>query len=936
MKKSSILSLFLVLVLLMSQLSSCQTIKEKTAQIKDKANEVKEQISDVKDTVNTVKNILDNPMDTITDMNESGTSLNMSPVDELTMAYRVGDMEETEYHVNVLSTALSNEDDAISSSFIYDISPSIQWMVDHYEDLSADDQAQINQLVPPIFSPISDNTGSLDMRDYFQLSLDVHAEEDIDIPMALYPRSIDDKVYINHMEPTLEIKEELEDLIISTYDEIKPTIGDPLEITQLPYNISFDVMLLPPTVISYSSLRTEWQETDLVPVFHIALSSTASNDEIQAAMVHELFHAYQMSIGYKRANSLENFLMESTAIWMVTYVYPDNPIPDRTYADTLYVTNFNLNTDSMNDYVMKSWYQLPYFIERAQLDTKFVKDYLETGVGMLDLGEVFVGMKMDLTEIARLFNLFVQALVMRVDPSPGSYMGEPPYESRSIIVDDLTTMTVAEIAEKEPEDDMSHYTIDNTGIDFIYAPLDLAGQALIDLYDNLSGEVEDEGHGLIVFGVTDDDFERLLSTQEGLYTKIFSTSDKNYKGLLFAFFNIDFVSVTHDYRMDVQQEITGTSMINVEINRTFPASSDNGYEHREDEYKITLEEELSLMIATADDSVYGDMLNLSTGDPYFVENLYCTFSGKSRSDYTNGNWNVYEYDGGYVYDSLADTNTYSSNPGGDANLDLGQFFSGLQDGLPGTDSNNDGSDSLQPSQGGGLGAISGLLDQFNDLVTSNPDLPGLPEPQEINTSTDENGVPLPDFDPSLLTGLLGNVNKVIRMREDLNLGTFTLYPTLPKDLERDDWVVAKSEVHRKNADGQMETFHDTSDTTPVISFFPLWFTNTAYDPDGAEEYMDSIPEDEEDYAEEYQDMESIRARLQSITGDFDKNNLAHMVNMGPQDVDVNTLHSDLHGSMTQELSEANGVITGDIKGNYTDSIGADYYVHIHIEIKMND
>lgn len=902
MKK--IMIILLVFTLIITLLTCC---KKTEKNINDTSEEVTQETTNPEEAIDN----LNEPI--IIDADDESQS---SSFEVILKSFDNGDIDEETYHTSVVSLVLGTSENAASYRENEFVDPSMdaQWLVDNYNSLDAQGKSLVDQLRR--IEPLSSDSSSINIP--FVIRSHASGTEEPE-----YPKKIMEGAYLTLPDENLTLPENIVNQIISDYTLNADLLGLPLGISRSTYRIVISVypMAGPASSLSFLDRDINFGGESL-PTFYIHLDMGANSDTLKGALLHELFHAYQHELGYERLSAHDNFMMESTAIWAVKHTDSELEYPDQ-FDTHLYNSDLQFDVDTMNDNLMKSWYQLPYMMVDELGEDDFVLKYLRSGLSTISLNETFNDtFGNPVTTNDRLAN-FGKYLIADVDNSDIDIPIDAPYFSDSLMPSQYVDIDFDVFSHREDADAMSTYDMLAPGYYPVHIDLTDYKDGFLHIVSNTLNIAEHNNAGLVVFYKKDDNWKLAIDGRmdsfriSELEIKEFDTTD-----LLFLFFNHNDVTTNQKYSLIMQEKILGEGSIQVEIDVDYKDPEDDAITDDEAVFYLNITENIELLVGENTDTDMGMAAKFMIGDVYYVKDFEASISGDRLTNYANGDTTHTSYYGQFRF------NEGDALPGDLPNTLLGPEMSSMLSGIFGDNSSTggfdlggllDGSSGLEGIDMGGmdLGALLG------DEATADLNA-------ELSEARDELGDI--DLDLDAISMFMPNPNKLMRLKSVIQNETFHVYPTLPLTLESSDWVNAETIRNYTDASGERKS--ETTNTTTTLTFnaIPLWFRNPYYSPTNSEELMLQFPSDPNELAQDYTDMDSVMDQIILLNGKYDETNLYNAFDDGVYTFDLSEISSSKTGTQTQELSLPNeDTFIGLITGDYSDASGSKFLVEIKIK-----
>ncbi|MDM8534086.1 hypothetical protein QUF55_05195, partial [Clostridiaceae bacterium HSG29] len=651
-----------------------------------------------------------------------------------------------------------------------------------------------------------------------------------------------------------------------------------------------------------SDLALESFSYEFMDGYHIYINSNINTDFMIGSLYHEMFHAYQINLGYNRFNKLKNFIMESSAIWAVTYVDEDLGYHIR-YSDQLY-ENPTLDIENISLEDTYSWYQLYYFIYQEKGDLELTRSIVLNMVNETDFAK---GLTKILGEPLRMHNLmayfgqylFAEKGISDIAFKDSSLLGNFTFDDNII-----NKSSVVEIEEFPADEGWHKEYFDNFGYKIYQVSPEIGKDAILSIISDI-GEKEstlDKKAGMIVFGKKNDNWKLLLSGRYDAFTTSIDFIKDEIEDLVIIFFSYDSINqANHAYQWNYEDLITGEGKIylSVKIEKT------SGVDIDIEEYEIRITENIEKYRPVPNEELRGyDSLIL--GDIYKVSNMQVVYDGTSEF-YNN------DEDGGYREIIKESHGIFDYNEG---DLPEGAFENNLLNlpPLPGID-----------------GMDSNPISNATEMLKGINGMEGLPGLPDMGAELDQLNVDINEIEGlETVKNILEPIDSLVRIKKDESINTVHIYNVLPNTIQSEKWIHEVEEITVCDDEGEIVESVLESDNAINGSVFKVWFHNSFFNPDLTQSALINIDKSPEELAEDYKSSEDIMNQIAAINGVFDKSNLYKMINNGADSIDMVLINPKYDGEQIQEIKLANNVLSGYIEALYCDENGNEYDIRIDI------
>lgn len=710
-----------------------------------------------------------------------------------------GAITEHEYHSYMV--ALAYDPDYFIEEYgeklrqeSYDPSASLQWLIDHQDELDERETKMLEEaLLPEESFDFLDELSPEESGSIFDLFLPVHtvnAEEKQHDYTLVYPVGFSRvSAILYYKDEVLASKVELTKSLINLACYKYSAILEDYKKGCIYFNITDNI----PAVVGAQVY--EFEDKVVMQV-----SNKLQAENYVGVFLEKLFYIYGSPL-FTTNNLKTEWLRQATSVWAIDHVWPDLNYEHR-YIPHIYTSIFDSYYLISLDGV-KSWYQYFLYVTRVLGNEGYVKDLyydilahpndydmnriLSAGIDEAGLREYMAKFGMCLT-------------------------GGDSYTGKLSHVDSITqyvflpdeSISATEIKEKSLSNwiDVGLYQGDYHHVFFSTNGLEEKG---LNIINNMGAEISKK-RGMVI-GLTKNDQTEWIMTPENempLYHIDFKDTPADYVHILI--FNSDMMEVnTYQYALGQEAPMEGTGSIKVTYSKE--TNLDNAYFLEE----VSWESDESLEKIEFDAS--NDMSGLwktMIGDSYMVKEIATDYRYKKEvKDEESGFEEITEASGVYFYNSTEEATT--TNPLESLLPDL----AGL------TDQINVANEMLQ-----GLPGVD-----FGDMGLSEEDL------DIIDNGFDAEALGLSDEEMMVFEELMRATKGVQRIRYDSSINSLMLYPALPKDILSEEWIEGTVVTKERNSEGVLVTTSDEITMNPTI-LFPQWF----YNPDEEEQGDVSVPD----------------------------------------------------------------------------------------------
>lgn len=812
--------------------------------------------------------------------------------ENINMELKESEISETEYSKLILNASFypdevkSEYGNTIYNNTKVDVSNDLQRVVNDFENLDKDEIKKLREIL--FVKNIESNNG---WSDFFIST--VKAE---DVLSFSYEVGIGTKIYIENME----FYEEYTDLLELWIEQAKIKY-ELLDFAMPMFQVEFNFVTLPLCVDSYSTyvpLEAIMDEdgVSFEPVFKIFIDMNLHTDEVQAAIYHELFHAYQYEAGLTQVTQDAKWLKEATAMWAVDQVDRELNYEHR-YIHYLY-SNFSIDTYAITD-IEHSWYQMfQYFTEDIRAyDTDYVSDLINSFAVTESLDESFVHAHQARQFLNEDFAQFAMALFNNENGEDGIKSLDSDYPNMGIVLEEENFFDF-DILMDSFGAEWQGSLIEGAGIKplIIKIPDDFDSQ--VNIMINIPYEKDEKKAGAVVGTYSQDEWT--FDVKDGLYEKsnyVYDVGEASIEAICLLLYNTDFNEdgiVEFKIGIGVPDNAEGT--IKYTITRDL-SKGEAGVKY-DDEVQFTLTESLSRYEPESTSSELIEYQRNMYGDTYYVDEM--TIDYKYTSHYEKGDdKEIVTSNGLYFY------NGTDSEIGG-----LGGMLSGLGDLIPGMSSDPTPSGGEPPSDGGLGDILSGLGELGEGFDLELPD--GLGD----------------------IGGMLGldTLGRLKRFTIKSEMDSFEILPMLPSDLTSEEWIDTETKITYKDNDGQLKT--DTINKTEAPGeLFPIWFINPNYDVKAGEQLAsEEQNNDSENFMDNIEDSKEILDKVKDLNNKFNKYNVSALIKDPNTSIgiDLTKIITSLEeGEQYEKLMFNGNSLKGEITATFTTQSGN--FVTVKIE-----
>lgn len=798
---------------------------------------------------------------------------------------------EEAYHPMILRQSIfetgSQKDSDLIKEPHGDIGQSLQWLADHFLELSQEDR----ELLLFIMGYLKDEeTGRVPW-----FSLPVHADE-----VEKFPMGLSGKDYL--ILPNGPIGEGKTVLLMTTFEDEGQILGLPIGYQESPYPIVISAMPLALGVESGSFLMPSLQLDDLtIPeTFFITINSNLSDDRIKGALLHELFHSYQFDMGYKRRYEAETFLMESTAIWAVANCCPELDYPhDWDLPILMYPLDFNV--EAMDEDQMKSWYQL-YQVANNELSLEnFTKQMLEKGLSGERLVDLIRQVIPDSNDQHEFFVKFGQMMYGDRYTENVEMMEGSSYQENRVDDAQFDIMSLDDLLATDEDTGFAQKVMDLQGYYPVLVNVSDQDNAVMDIVSDFTDPSTGNQTGLIVMAKdAANKWQMVLSGKPEALSCYLNFGQRPIDELLFVFFNYGESRGTQNYAVNLQERIKGEGTITVTIHEVDDSIDDSPITSRTADYQLVITEDIELLpppvVPDGEDPLAYNMSSLIMGNVYYIKNFQAIVKGIESTIYDDGGSVVSHYDGTYTYkDGDAGVEDLPSNL---LSFNATDLFDNNQ--LQG--SLSDVNDMLESNQSA-LGDLSGLMGDLQSAQNDLNSLLGSGQGADASSALAAAG---------FVTQGAGKLN---RIKEIMASDVYQIYPMMPPTMISSEWIDQKEVVMVMNSDNQLESTTNNQKVGIPFQAFPAWFVNPDYDESSYEDLQASLPKDPTTFANEIKSTSQAMDMVAKINGKLDRTNVFSAFGMGSYTYYYET---DKDGTVQQEITydEGTKLLHGNIVTNY--------------------
>ena len=825
------------------------------------------------------------------------------------------EISEIEYSKSILDAAFyPSEIKKDYGNIIYndtkiDVSNDLQRLVDEYDDLKSSDTEKLKEI---LF--IERREVNTSFRDLFIRKVSANETEE---SVSLI---IEEGIYA--VLDNLDFYEEYFHLIALFVDEAGIKYRE-IGFTKPEFRIEFNFVTLPICVDSYSSyvpfnFIIENEELIMEPTFKIFIDMNLEFEEIQAAVYHELFHAYQYEAGLIQTSEEAKWLKESTAMWAVDQVDRDFNFEHK-YIHYLY-SNHLIDPYAITDEI-HSWYQMfQFFTEDTRaFDTTYISKLIKSYGVTQSLDDSFTEAHAGRQFVNEDFARFGMALFNNEHGETGIKSYDSNYPLMGIVLEeenffDFDILVDSFGAEWQME------VMDGPGIKplIIKIPDDFQSQVNVMIKVPFN---EDKKSGIVVgkyaneewtYDITDILLEK--------WNYVYDIEDSEIEAICLIMYNTDFNDAALlEFKIGIGVPDYAEGTIKYTIKRDM-AKGEAGVVYK-DSTVFTLTEELSRYAPEETTAELLEFQRSMMGDTYYIDEL--TIDYKYTSDYSKGdNKEKERWEGIYAY--IGEGTDPSS--GG-----LGGLLGGLIPDTSGGDSEGLGGllgglipeTSGEPTPSGG--GLEGILSGLGDLAPGG--LEGLLTPDELEELEMPEGA-------EGLGGFLAmdTLGKLKRFTIKSEMNSFEIFPSLPTDLTSEDWIDIDKEVTYRDEDGKLVTDRTTRRGS-TSDLFPIWFINPNYNPDEAQQIAsENQVENSEDFINNFDDNKEIMDNILELNSKLNKNDIASLIEDPNTSIGIDlTKHitSLKEGTQYEKVMFNGTAFKGEITATFTTK--SDNYVTVKIE-----
>ena len=683
-----------------------------------------------------------------------------------------------------------------------DIRPQLQELVNEYDWLDDDTRSKVLSVVfpeqkittkAPVVSPLSYLSG-----------IKVYADDELFKPFEF---TIYEYIVLKSFE--LDFMESRGYLVSNTVMD-SVFAFEALGFAMPFFKIEIIPTSMPEFMTSYSvMIPTDFADLTSEPVYKIYIDFERAERETEAALVHELFHAFQEAVlftypGVVKTGAQIDWLKEATAAWAIDQVYPDNDFEIDT-VPRIYEQPW-IEYYSINTYDKYTWYQLFFYITEVlgSRGDDYVYRLFSSYNLNLNMDTVF-----NYAHGARMhFNQDFAKLGMALFGGVDSYMTfesqETSYPSQyRIYIDDFAKFELSEIADTY-DAGFREKVFTSPGFEYIVIkiPQDFSEQLIFQ--QNLSMTHEEQYTGMRIAVKRDGQWQwENISLEPAMHVVDIGGSFDVIDEVLLMLYSTGFEqSEKMQYKVTTGTPTKAQGSIIVKWEKDYN-SPDEGYTEKEVMTVVLSEtlEKTSLSSQLGDETI----MQLAFGENYEVTDL--------SIDY------IYNYSkkGQDREESIIGSGSYIYVPGsGGEGISMPSDISGaLKDAIKG---------------------LEDLTEEYKEFI---PELPKIP-----------------DLEIPGLEELFGGGSALSRIVIRPELGVFELRPSMPPDVLSKDWVTYQNTVKYPDPEKPNTEKTDTEQYNGRPSvIFPLWFSNPNYS-------EDFVPPDESLYADDTEAMNKMMIDMQ--------------------------------------------------------------------------
>jgi len=700
-----------------------------------------------------------------------------------------GTLSEKNYHIAVVSLAYDTTFfiDTYGSKLIpesYDPSSSLQWMIDHPDELNDREAQMLQKAILPkdSFDFLNELTPqkTSSLLDYILPGYTVHAEEAKSDYTLIYPIGFSQMTAIlynkeNVSKEKVSLTKDIIDFACYKYFKL---LGEYKK-----GGIYFAITDTLPAVVG-----SQTYEFDGTIVLQI--SNKLSTRDYSGVLLEKLFYIYGAPL-FTTSSLQIDWLRQATSAWAIDHVSPNLNYEHR-YIPHIYNNIFYSYYLSSLDGV-KSWYQYFLYVTQVLGKDTYVKDlyaYIINNPNDHDMNHILsVG-----TDEAG-FREYIAKFGMCL-------AGGDSYSGKLSSIDSITqyvflpeeSLVSTDVKEMKLSDwkDVGLYQGDYYHLFISTNNLEEEG---LNIINNMGAEISKK-RGMAI-GLTKNNQTDWIMTPNNempLYHIDFKSTPADYVHILI--YNSDMMDVnTYQYALGQESSMSGNGNLKVTYSKV--TALENGYASEEVSWSA---DEVLEKIKLDGSSDMNGLWHTMIGESYMVKEIALDYRYKNEFiEEETGFEEMTDASGIYFYNSAEEA--VSTNPLESLIPDLEGVTEQLNlatemlEGLPGVD----------------LGDM-GLSNQDMDL---------------LHNGLDADSLGLSDEEMAIFNQLMQATKGIQRIRYDASINSLMLYPALPMDLINEEWIEGTKTTKSKNSEGEIvTTTEELVMKAPVL--FPQWF----YNPDG--------------------------------------------------------------------------------------------------------
>lgn len=730
---------------------------------------------------------------------------------------------------------------------IIDMRMYIQYLVNNYQQLDNEARKKLEQVIFPEKNTKKSKTSSI-LFPFIPTIAYAEAEE------TFFPESyeISENVWVNGFDGYF-FKHNL-DLIEDTVHDSQ-TAFEAMGFDRPSFRIDIIIEEHPAFMTSYSVFVKPGIFDNTQPVYRIYIDKNCTPEDLQAYIVHELFHAYQeqvlLPISFIPVDKDRlDFIKEATAIWAIDQVYPDNNY-ELEFAQCIYEDS-KINYSSFDICQSYTWYQMFFYFTEIinSADHRYVRNVFEKYKDFENFDRTFDVIHIERSLFNSDFSDFGMALFGRGEYE-GIFLRAEPQYPYLVINEEAIDVCSLKDAIKNSGDEWDEYVFEAPGYYYkiINIPEDFNGRLIIQ--QNLSMTEEKQMTGMRIGISKNDRLEwQKVGDEPAMVVVDIGGSIESIDSIVLMFFSSSF-----DERQRVQYKITSgegqkaKGSIIFKLEKTFnPASGVSGKEG----FTFVAGEELVKASFQTGNQRDDTLSHIIGGDKYLVR--------KFEADY------IYQYlfkkdkeetkitgTGHYLFedDKLKQSQDSSQSSGAPS--------------LPGFSGKI--SDEIFSRAGKALKELEKIEGSLKGVdIPELPDLPEMKDLPDINNYPDMNK----DISGDIFGTGEGRLPRIV-IRPEVKV--FEFMPSLPADIESKDWVEYESIYKIPDPDDpkkiKTETHNYKDKPTQLL---PLWFCNPDYTENGG----DATQEFEESQLD-IKDIKQFTQKLISFNSKFNRFNIQKLI-----------------------------------------------------------